>query len=66
MDDKIDWESEQLAQKKIEARIRLLAMPPEEAQKLAEQTLYPQYWKLHSEDNVWEESLSLYEAEIDT
>lgn len=49
---------EQLMQEKIEARKRLLALPPEEAQKLVEQTLYPQYWEFRSDDNVWEESLN--------
>ena len=63
----LDAESERLAQEKIKARLRLLAMPPEEAQKLVDMTLYPQYWKFRSEDDdVWSESLSLYEPEIDT
>lgn len=33
--------TEQLAADKIEARMRLLAMPPEAAQRIVEQTLYP-------------------------
>ena len=33
--------TEQLAKEKIEARMRLLAMPPEEAQRVVETTLYP-------------------------
>jgi len=65
MDDQLYWESEQLAIEKIEARIRLLAMPPEEAQKLVEQTLYPQYWEFRSEDNIWEESIPTHYGEID-
>jgi hypothetical protein len=51
-------ESKQLAQEKIEARERLLAMSPLEAQKLVEQTLYPQYWQVRREDNIWQESPS--------
>lgn len=50
--------TEQLAQDKIEARMRLLAMPPESAQKLVEQTLYPQNWDVRPEDIKWEESIS--------
>ena len=66
MDDKLYQESRQLAQEKIEARMRLLSMPPEEAQKLVDMTLYPQSWKFQPEDNdIWEESLSLYEAKVD-
>lgn len=53
----------QLAQEKIEARIKLLAMPPEEAQKLVEQTLYPQYWQFCLEDHAWEESIPTYYGE---
>ena len=34
----------QFAEQKTEARMRLLAMPPEEAQSLVDQTLYPQFW----------------------
>ncbi|MBR8828812.1 MAG: hypothetical protein DSM107014_13075 [Gomphosphaeria aponina SAG 52.96 = DSM 107014] len=59
-------QSEQLAQEKIEARKRLLAMPPEEAQKQVEKTLYPQYWELSLEDNIWEESIPTYYGETDT
>lgn len=50
--------TEQLAQDKIEARMRLLAMPSAEAQKLVEQTLYPQKWSIRLEDIKWEESIS--------
>ncbi len=49
--------SQRLAQEKIDARMRLLALPPEEAQKLVDQTLYPQYWKFSSEDNIWSETI---------
>lgn len=57
--------TEQLAQDKIEARIRLLAMPPAEAQKLVEQTLYPQKWSIRLEDIKWEESISTNYGEDD-
>lgn len=50
-------ESQRLAQEKIDARIRLLAMPLEEAQKLVNQTLYPQHWTFRSEDNIWSETI---------
>jgi len=50
-------ESQRLAQEKIDARMRLLALPPEEAQKIVDQTLYPQYWKFSSEDNIWSETI---------
>lgn len=57
--------TEQLAQDKIEARIRLLAMPPAEAQKLVEETLYPQKWSIRLEDIKWEESISTNYGEDD-
>ena len=41
---------EELAQDKIEARMQLLAMPKEEAQKLVAQTIYPNFWEVHLED----------------
>ncbi|MBO3463813.1 hypothetical protein G7B40_025940 [Aetokthonos hydrillicola Thurmond2011] len=43
--------------------MRLLAMPPEEAQKLANQTLYPQYWKFHPSTHVWDESIPAHYGE---
>jgi len=58
-------ESQRLAQEKIDARVRLLAMPPESAQKLVNQTLYPQYWKFRSEDNIWEETIPTNYGETD-
>ena len=57
--------TEQLAQDKIEARMRLLAMPPAEAQKLVEQTLYPQKWSIRLEDIKWSESISTNYGEDD-
>lgn len=56
-------ESERLAQEKIEARMRLLAMPPDEAQKLANQILQPQYWKFDPSTHVWEESIPTHYGE---
>lgn len=55
-------ESERLAQEKIEARMRLLIIPPSEAQKLANQTLQPHYWKFDPSTHVWEESIPTHEA----
>lgn len=57
--------TEQLIQEKIEARMRLLALPPAEAQKLVEQTLYPQYWDVSLEALTWEESIPTYSGEED-
>ena len=54
-----------LAQQKIEARLRLLEMLPEEAQKIVEQTLYPQLWECRTEDRLWEESLPSHYGETD-
>jgi len=56
-------ESERLAQEKIEARIRLLAMPIEAAQKLANQTLQPQYWKFDPSAHLWDESIPTHYGE---
>ncbi|WP_404788625.1 hypothetical protein [Altericista sp. CCNU0014] len=55
-----------LAQQKIEARLRLLAMPPEEAQRIVEQTLYPQLWECRAEDYRWEESLPSHYGETNS
>lgn len=57
--------TEQLAEDKIAARMRLLAMPPESAQKLVEQTLYPQSWDVRPEDIKWEESIPTNYGEED-
>ncbi len=56
-------ESERLAQEKIKARMKLLAMPKEEAQKLADQTLHPQYWEFDPNTHAWEESIPTYYGE---
>jgi hypothetical protein len=60
-----ELELKALAQQKIEARLRLLKMPPEEAQKIVEQTLYPQFWECRTEDYRWEESLPSHYGETD-
>lgn len=57
--------TEQLAQEKVEARMRLLSMPPEEAQKLVDMTLYPQYWEFSLENYTWEESIPAHWGEDD-
>jgi hypothetical protein len=56
-------QSTRLAQEKIKARMQLLAMPKEEAQKLVEQTLYPQYWEFDPSTHVWEESIPTHYGE---
>jgi hypothetical protein len=56
---------EQWAYAKIAARERLLVMPPEEAQQLVNQTLFPQYWKFRPEDADWEETIPSCYGEID-
>lgn len=57
---------EELATDKIEARIRLLAMPKEEAQKIASQTIYPHLWEVRPEDIKWEGSLLNSEDDEET
>lgn len=47
---------EEYAQAKIKARMRLLAMPELESQKLVEQTIYPHLWEVRPEDIKWEGS----------
>jgi hypothetical protein len=61
-----DPESQRLAKEKIEARERLLAMPPEIAQQLVDQTLYPQFWAYAVEDLIWDESIPTHYGEIDS
>ncbi|PSB01403.1 hypothetical protein [Merismopedia glauca] len=58
--------SEELALAKIEARQKLLAMPPLEAQKLVDMTLYPQYWSCNTEEFIWDESIPTYYGETDS
>ena len=58
-------DSAALAEQKIAARLRLLELPPEEAQAIVEQTLYPQLWQCRAEDHHWEESLPSQYGETD-
>ena len=44
-----------LQEEKAEARMRLLQLSPQEAQKQAEATLYPQLWQPNR--TAWEESI---------
>ncbi len=57
---------EQLAQLKIEARLRLLAMDPETAQHLADQTLQPQNWTHALDNEIWDESIPTTYGETDS
>jgi hypothetical protein len=52
-----------LQEEKAKARRRLLQLPPQEAQKQAEATLYPQLWQ--PELTAWEESLPSTYGETD-
>lgn len=54
---------EEYAQEKIEARMRLLAMPKDEAQKIVEQTIYPHLWEVRPEDIKWEGSSLIAECD---
>jgi len=54
---------ERLSQEKIDARMRLLAMSPEEAQKLANQTLQPRLWRFDPRTHVWDESIPTHYGE---
>jgi hypothetical protein len=47
---------EDLLEQKIQAREHLLKLPPEEAQRIVDQVLYPQYWQA-IDVTIWEESL---------
>ena len=58
-----DLDNEQLEREKKEARKRLNAMVPSSAQELVNQTLFPQYWKFNSSDNIWSESMTTYYGE---
>jgi hypothetical protein len=60
-----DPDSQRLAKEKQEARERLLAMPPEIAQQLVDQTLYPQFWSYTVEDLILDESIPTHYGEID-
>jgi len=62
----IDRSSEELAAEKVVARQKLLAMPPEEAQALVNQTLYPHLWTLDPDLEPWEESIETHYGETDS
>ncbi|MGF1601845.1 MAG: hypothetical protein ACFCU8_07460 [Thermosynechococcaceae cyanobacterium] len=57
---RIDRGSEELATEKVAARLRLLTMPPDQAQQLVNQTLYPQYLELAPNQSTWEESIETH------
>jgi hypothetical protein len=59
------YTSKQLAHDKIQAREKLLSMPPEIAQKQVEQTLYPQHWEYQATETHWEESIPTSYGETD-
>jgi hypothetical protein len=52
-----------LQEEKAKARMRLLNLSPQEAQKQAEATLYPQLWQ--PELTAWEESIPTTYGETD-
>ncbi|NJM76632.1 MAG: hypothetical protein HC852_13660 [Acaryochloridaceae cyanobacterium RU_4_10] len=52
----ISTDLEDLLEQKVQARERLLKLPPEEAQRIVDQVLYPQYWQA-IDVTVWEESI---------
>ena len=56
----IDRSSAELAAEKIAARQKLLAMPPDEAQELVNQTLHPHLWTLDPDQDPWEESIATH------
>lgn len=55
-----------LAQEKIEARKKILQLAPKEAEKLVNQTLYPEYWQFDINEHSWEESIPIHYGKIDT
>jgi hypothetical protein len=63
LEQSIDLSSDELAHQKIEARLRVLDLPPNEAQCLVEQTLYPQFWECRVEEHPWEESIPTHYGE---
>jgi hypothetical protein len=58
-------ESAKLAEQKRVARQKLLSMPPEFAQRSAEQTLYPKLWEADKESFAWVESLPRRDKDCD-
>ncbi len=57
---------QKLAQEKIEARQKLMNLPAKEAQKLVDQTLYPEYWDFNINEHSWEESIPTNYGQTDT
>jgi hypothetical protein len=55
-DPSIATDLKDLLEQKTQARERLLQLPPEEAQLIVDQILYPQYWQA-TEVTVWEENI---------
>jgi hypothetical protein len=55
-DPSIATDLKDLLEQKTQARERLLQLPPEEAQRIVDQILYPQYWQA-TEVTVWEENI---------
>jgi hypothetical protein len=52
----IETDLENLLEQKVQARKCLLKLPPEEAQRIVDQVLYPQYWQA-IDVTVWEETI---------
>lgn len=63
-EDNLTWQD--WNQQKIEARRKLLELPPEEAQKQVESILYPQYWQLDLNQSLWQESFYPDDDEINS
>lgn len=57
---------QKLAQEKIEARQKLINLSAKEAQKLVDQTLYPEYWDFNINEHSWEESIPTNYGQTDT
>ncbi len=56
---------QKLAQEKIEAR-KILKLTQKKAEKLVNQTLYPEYWQFDIREHSWEESIPTHYGKIDT
>jgi hypothetical protein len=52
----IETDLKEPTEQKIRARERLLQLPPEEAQRVVDQILYPQFWQA-IDVTVWEETI---------
>lgn len=62
----MNQESPKYAREKIEARAKLLNLPPQTAQNLVNQTLYPKLWHFDISNHSWEESIPTKYGETDT